>query len=115
MPFPDVASARKPLYLFDHMVLIAVSALPLVAVSPPHDPAAVGLAAIMLLLGYLLWWLPGLGARGRWHDPLVLPAFMALTVVYLLLAFIAFSCDPDSAVLIIAAQLIALVYVSFRT
>jgi hypothetical protein len=45
---------------------------------------------------------------------LILPAFMMLTFVYLFLSIGAFLCDPAAAVSVVGAQLIALVYVSFR-
>jgi hypothetical protein len=115
MTFPSVAPARRSPTILDHLVLIAVFALPMLAARTAHSSDMIELSLIMLLLGYLLWWLPGLGTRGRWHDILVLPAYMALTMVDLVLAFIAIICDPDAAVLVIGAQLIALVYVSFRS
>jgi hypothetical protein len=114
MSFPNVASARKSLRIHDLLVLIAVSALHLTAICPPHHPETVGLSLAMLLVGYLLWRLPELGGRGRWHDLLALPAFMALILIYFVLAFIHLFCDPTAAVVVIVAQSIALVYMSFR-
>jgi hypothetical protein len=125
MSFPNVASTRRPLRILDHMVLIAVAALPLAAFlpsagsasRPPRAANAVGLSVAMLALGYFLWLLPGLGARepGRWFAPLVLPAFITMALVYLVLAFLTFFCDPDAAAMIVVAQLMALVYVSVRS
>jgi hypothetical protein len=94
------------------MVLVAASALPLAGARPPSG--AVGLVVVMLAVGILLWWLPMLGGRGSWPDLLILPAFMTLTVFYLFLSVCAFLCDPAAAVSVIGAQLIALIYVSFR-
>ena len=79
---------------------------------PPSDAAE--LMVVMLTVGFLLWWLPTLGGRGSWPDLLILPAFITLTLLYLLLSIGAFVCDPVAAVSVIVAQLIALVYVSFR-
>jgi hypothetical protein len=114
MPATNAVSGHKRFFIVDHMVLVAVSALPLTALHTRRTYEAFGLSLMMLLLGYLLWLLPGLGMRQRWHDALVLPAFMALTLAYLFLAFVAFFGDPGSAVLVITAQLLTLVYASFR-
>jgi hypothetical protein len=124
MPLSDAPSGRNPPRILDHLVLIGVAALPLAAFLRPAGPGsrapgqagAVGLAAVMLMAGYFLWSLPGLGVRtrGTWIGPLVLPAFMALVVVYLVLAFVAFFCDPDATVMVVIAQLAALIYVTLR-
>jgi hypothetical protein len=113
MTFPHTTSSRNPLSILDLMVLVAVSALPLAGIRPPSDAA--GFAAVMLPVGFLLWWLPGLGGQGRWTDLLILPVFMAMTLFYLFLSMAAFLCDPGAAVSVIGAQLIALIYVSFRS
>jgi hypothetical protein len=113
MTFPHTTSRRSPLCIVDLLVFIAISALPLAGARPPSG--AGGFAAVMLALGLLLWWLPRLGGRGSWADLFILPAFMALSLFYLFLAMVAFLCDPGAAVSVIGAQLIALVYVSFRS
>jgi hypothetical protein len=125
MSFPNIASTRRPLRILDHMVLIAVAALPLAAflpttgaaARPPQAANAVGLSVAMLALGYFLWLLPGLGIREprRWFALLVLPAFISLALIYLVLAFLTFFCDPNAAAMIVVAQLMALVYVSVRS
>src|SRR5450755_164028 len=107
MSFPNVASTRRPLRILDHMVLIAVASLPLAAFlpaagaasRPPYAANAIGLSADMLALGYFLWVLPGLGIREprRWFAPFVLPTFISLALIYLVLAFLTFFCDPDAA------------------
>jgi hypothetical protein len=112
MTFPHTTSSRNPPRILDFMVLVAIAALPMAGARPPSDTAA--FAVVMLLVGFLLWWLPWLGGRGRWPDLLILPAFISLTVFYLFLSIGAFLCDPGASVSVIGAQLIALVYVSFR-
>ncbi len=112
MTFPKTTLGRNPPRILDLVVLVAVAALPMTAVRPPS--VAAGFAALMLPLGFLLWWLPRIGGRGWWPDLLTLPAFMTLTFVYLFLSIGAFLCDPEAAVSVVGAQLIALVYVSFR-
>src|SRR5215212_2467070 len=114
MSFPDVASGRRPLTILDLLVVIAIASLPLAALHPPTAPDMAGLSAMMLGLGGLLWWLPGLAARRRALEPLVLPAFVGLTVVYLVVFSIASACDARGAALIIGAQLVAMVYASLR-
>jgi hypothetical protein len=106
-------SDRKPLCIFDLLVLVAVSALPMAGALPPSD--AIVLVLLMLPLGFVLWWLPGLGGRGHWPDLLILPAFMALTFIYIMLSLITFIRDPTAAVSLIGAQLIAMIYVTFRS
>jgi hypothetical protein len=112
MTFPDTTSSRNPPRILDLVVLVAVSALPMAGARPPSG--ATGFSVAMLPVGFLLWWLPWLGGRGRWPDLLILPAFMTLTLFYLFLSIGAFLCDPEAAVSVLGAQLIALVYVSFR-
>src|SRR5262249_3349030 len=112
MTFPRTTSSRNPPRILDLVVLVAVSALPMAGARPPSGAA--GFMVVMLPLGVLLWWLPCLGGRGRWPDLLMLPAFMTLTVFYVFLAIGAFLCDPQAAVSVVVAQLIALVYASFR-
>src|SRR3954447_2780484 len=112
MTFPHTTSWRNPPRLLDLMVLVALSSLPLAGARPPSDAAA--FAVVMLAVGCLLWWLPMLGGRGSWPDLLILPAFMALTLLYLFVSLVAFFCDPVAAVSVVGAQVIALVYVTFR-
>jgi hypothetical protein len=112
MSFPYTRSSRNPPRILDLVVLVAVSALPMAGARPPSG--ATGFSVVMLPVGLLLWWLPWLGGRGRWPDLLLLPAFITLTLFYLFLSVGAFLCDPGAAVSVVVAQLIALVYVSFR-
>jgi hypothetical protein len=112
MTFPHTSSSRNPPRILDLVVLVAVAALPMAGARPPS--VAAGFAVLMLSVGFLLWWLPWLGGRGKWPDLLILPTFMTLTVFYLFLSIGAFLCDPEAAVSVIGAQLIALIYVSFR-
>jgi hypothetical protein len=116
MPFPQVAARRRTLTIFDHLMVIAIASLPLAAFRETWKPGAVALSLVLLLVGYLLWWLPGLGVRTRrpWIDSLVLPAFMTLMMGYVFLAFLAFFHDPHATAFMVAAQLMALVYVSVR-
>src|SRR4051794_38461226 len=112
MIFPHTTSRRNPPRLLDLVVLVAISALPLAGARPPSGATA--FAVVMLAVGVVLWWLPWIGGRGRWPDLLILPSFMGLALFYLFLSLGAFFCDPVAAVSVVAAQLIALVYVSFR-
>jgi hypothetical protein len=121
MWIPNVAIRRKPLRILDHLVLIGVAALPLaafhrVAVSGSRlAPQAIGLAIVMLAVGYFLWWLPRIGARRGALGVLALPAFIALTVVYLYLAFLCYFTDPEATALVVVAQVIALIYITLRS
>jgi hypothetical protein len=123
MSLSDRVAGRDPPRILDHLVLIGVAALPLAAFLRPTGSrasgptGAAGLAAVMLMVGYFLWWLPGLGVRTRGLriGALVLPAFMALVALYLVLAFVAFFRDPDATVLVVIAQLAALIYVTLRS
>jgi hypothetical protein len=112
MAFPHTTSRGHPLRIHDLLVLVALSALPMAGARSPSGVA--GFAAVMLALGLLLWWLPRLGGRGQWTDLFILPAFMGLTFFYLFLSMVIFFSDPNAAISIVGAQLIALVYVSFR-
>jgi hypothetical protein len=112
MVFPKTTLSRNPPRIVDLAVLVAVSALPMAGARPPS--IAAGLAVLVLALGFLLWWLPWLGGSGKWADLFILPAFMMLTFVYLFLSIGTFLCDPEAAVAVVGAQLIALVYVAFR-
>jgi|GEM_PF-5336029 len=110
MAFPDLRSKRSALTI---VVLVAIAALPLAASRPPDALPEFGLSLFMILLGCLLWWLPTLGSRWK-LGAIVLPAFMTLTGLYLCIIIIAFANAPKAVILIIVAQLIALIYVSFR-
>jgi len=112
MTFPKTTLSRNPPRILDLVVLVAVSAPPMAGARPPS--VAAGFAVLMLAVGFLLWWLPWLGGQGTWPDLLILPAFMMLTFIYLFLSIGTFLCDPEAAVSVVGAQLIALVYVSFR-
>lgn len=114
MAFPDVSTARRPLAIYDLMVLVAISTLPLTAMSPPRAPGTASAALFMLGVGLVLWWLPKVGVRGSWACSLALPAFMLATCLYLLLSLVIFFCDPAAAILVIGSQLLVLLYVSFR-
>lgn len=114
MPFPDVTSARRPLTIGDILIVVAIAALPLAAVGPSAPAERVPLAMLMLVLGGLLWWMPGLAARYRRLEPLVLPLFILLATLDLAAISIAFVCDAHGAALLIWGQVAALLYVSFR-
>lgn len=112
MVFPKTSLSRNPLRILDLLVLVAVAALPIAGARPPS--VAAGSAVLMLTVGLLLWWLPEFGGRGTWPDLFILPAFMTLTLFYLFVSIGTYVCDPEAAVSVVGAQLIALVYVSFR-
>ncbi len=112
MVFPKTTLRSNPPRILDLLVLVAVAALPVAGTRPPS--VAAGSAVLVLAVGLLLWWLPGLGGRGTWPDRLILPAFMMLTFVYLFLSIGIYVSDPAAAVSVVLAQLVALVYVSFR-
>jgi hypothetical protein len=120
MSIPVITTRVKPLRIFDHIVLVVVAALPLAAFhhatesGSRYAPQAIGLSAVMLAVGYFLWWLPRIGARGGVLSALALPAFIALTVVYLYLAFVCYFTDPHATALVVVAQLIALIYITLR-
>src|SRR4051812_7877334 len=87
MTFPHTTSSRNPPRVLDLVVLVAIAALPMAGARPPSGAAV--FAVVMVPVGFLLWWLPWLGGRGRWPDLLILPAFMTLTLFYLFLAILA--------------------------
>jgi hypothetical protein len=112
MVFPGTSSPRKPLCIVDLMVYTAICALPLAGLHPSFR--AVGVTAILLFLASVLWWLSGLGGRVRWLDYLALPVFLALALVYLFLILIVFCGEPGVALSVLGAQVIAMMYASFR-
>jgi hypothetical protein len=114
MAFPEVSARRPRWLLIDLTVLVGACTLPLAAVSPPSAPETAFLAVILLALGGLLWLLADVGARFGRLGPIVLPAIIAVTAVDLVLSCIAFVCEPRATVLILAAQVGSLIYVSFR-
>ncbi len=113
MAFPDLTSKRQTLSIFDLMVLVAIAALPLAGSRSSQTLYTFSFSLPLFLVGGVLWWLPRLGSRSR-LGPLVLPVFVAVAVLYLLFAFVAFVWSPDLTILIISTQLLALIYVSFR-
>jgi hypothetical protein len=116
MPFPDLSTTHRAqaLRIADLMVLVGLAALPAAAVSPPRAPETLALSAVLLSLGGVLWWLPRLARPGRGLDLLVLPLFIVLAFVDLILIGIAFANDARAGILILAAQVGALGYASFR-
>ena len=120
MSIPNITIRRRPLSIFDHLILVVVAALPMAAFhhaagsGSRFAPQAIGLAAVMLAVGYFLWWLPRISARGGVLSALALPAFIALTVVYLYLAFVCYFTDPHATALVVVAQLIALISITLR-
>jgi hypothetical protein len=114
MSFPELTTRRRSLCVFDLLVLVFVCALPLAGISPPSAPGAPGLSTALLFVGYLLWWLPGLGVRRGRIAPLVLPIFVGLAFLYLMVLILAFLLDPTLAILVLASQLIAMLYTAFR-
>ena len=83
MSIPNITIRRRPLSIFDHLILVVVAALPMAAFhhaagsGSRFAPQAIGLAAVMLAVGYFLWWLPRISARGGVLSALALPAFIA--------------------------------------
>lgn len=114
MTFPEVSARRPRPRIIDLIVMVAIAALPAAAVAPPRAPETAGLALIMLGVGALLWGLSGLAGRARWIDSLALPALFSLTCAYIVLCCVAFVSEPRAAALILAAQVAALLYASFR-
>ncbi|WP_422924334.1 hypothetical protein [Singulisphaera sp. PoT] len=113
MAFPDLTTRRSSPKIGDLMVLVAIAALPLAGSQPTDALPTFGFSATLVLLGGLLWWLPIQG--GRWKlGAMLLPAFMALAMLYLFMAILAFAWAPKAAALMIFSQLITLIYVSFR-
>jgi hypothetical protein len=119
------SAGLAPVRIRDHLVLIVVCAMIFGAfvrsartgttATPAASPVTL-LLLIMLILSCPLWCLSRLGTcwRVRWVEALSLPLFLALVFTYLTVSMIAYFCVPEAAVLVVFAQLTALVYASLR-
>src|SRR4051794_16805266 len=117
-PFPQLTSRKKSLTILDLMIVVAASALPLAAVdvSGPIGAAAVPLAVFQMVTGYVLWWLPALGApeRRRWLDAIALPIYMTLSIFYIFATFLTWQFAPYAVLLVFAAQVLVFAYLAIR-
>jgi hypothetical protein len=116
-PFPQLTSRKKSLTILDLMVVVGISALPMAALGASgRNAVAIPLSVFLMVTGYVLWWLPALAApeRRRWLDVIALPVYMGLCAAYLLATLLTWYFAPYAVVMVIAAQVIAFVYLSFR-
>jgi hypothetical protein len=116
---PTSTAVRKPLRIVDHLVLIAIVALPLAAgagCGRVSAGLAMSFAVAILVESQLLWWLLVQGGpeRGGWLDRVVLPLFMGVTFLFLALSFFTYFHNPTAAVQFAVAQLAILLYMGLR-
>jgi hypothetical protein len=112
MVFPETSSPRKRFCIVDLMVYTAVCALVLAGLHPSFSAA--GVAALLLTLGSLLWWLSWLGGSAQGLDFLIMPIFLTFAFVYLFLLVVVFCGLPQLALSVLFAQVIAMFYACFR-
>ena len=116
-PLPQLTSRKRSLTILDLMVVVGIAALPLAAMGASgRNTVAIPLTVFLLVTGHVLWWLPALAApeRRRWLDVIALPVYMALCAVYLVIALLTWHFAPYAVVMVVTAQVIAFVYLSFR-
>ena len=120
----ECAPVRKGVRILDHVVFIVLVTLLMTAFLPAIGSrtmtpklSAFWLSCAMLAIGVVLWWMPGHAARGesRRLGFIILPAFIALSLIEIGLTFAAYHCDPNATGLVLFTQILGLIYVSFRS